>query len=402
MFLFQIVIFTALVLPLWTLISLIRNYNIAHTTGLPILISPVNPFNPFWILLRPYINPILSYLPFGTGEFTKYNYLGFAWRDKNHRHSAIGGAYIIVTPGQNQLIVGDATACNEIFKHHRDWPKNDAFNVPLNTFGPNVGTSAGDAWQRQRKITSVAFNERNNNLVWEEAVKQAKQMVSIWTLKNDSTPVTTTTEDFALFALHVLTGAGFGRSYDFDSPLKLPDFGHTMSYREALRGVVRNIFLTYAVSKAGGLSVFLPMNAKRLLTAIDEFKSYVQDLVDMERKSHSQGENTNSANLISTLVRASENEARVADEKSRYSLSNDEFLGNLFLFHIAGGDTAGGALSYAIGLLACTPEWQDWIKSELRRVFGDSEVQQDQYEEAFPQLKRCMAIMVSHTLLSLD
>ncbi|KAJ9607585.1 hypothetical protein H2200_007663 [Cladophialophora chaetospira] len=393
MFAFTILTLPFLVLPLWYLISLFSNYRLARTSKLPILISPVNPFNPFWILLRPYTNPVLSYLPFGLGRSTDYNYLGFAWKDKNRLHKRYGGAYIIVTPGQNQLIVGDATACNDIFKNHRIWPKNDAFNVPLNTFGPNVGTSEGDAWQRQRKITAVAFNERNNSLVWQEAVKQSRQMLATWVLKPESVGVTTTMDDFFLFALHVLTGAGFGRSYDYDSPLKKPDPGHSMSYREALRGVLGNIFITYAIAKAGSLSFLLPASGKRVQRAIAEFKLYMRELVDQERASYSQGKGTNAANLMSTLVRASESEARIANEKLRNSLTDEEFVGNLYIFNLAGHDTTAGTLTYAIGLLACFPEWQDWIKEELREVFGDGDVQENEYEAAFPRLRRCMAIM---------
>ncbi len=394
MFSFHIIALTILVLPLWMLISLLQNYKLARPSKLPILISPVNPFNPFWILLRPYINPLLSCLPFGLGSFAEYNYLGFAWRDKNRLHTLHGGAYIIVTPGQNQLIVGDAAACNDIFKNYRAWPKNAAFNEPLNTFGPNVGTAEGDAWQRQRKITAVAFNERNNSLVWEEAVKQTKQMLSTWVSKTDSIGVTSTAEDSYLFALHVLTGAGFGRSYDFDSPLKVPVLGHSMSYREALKGVMGNIFITYAIAKAGSFSVFLPASGKRVQRAIAEFRLYMKELVDNERTAYSQGEGTNAANLMSSLVRASESDARAIDEKSRNGLTDEEFLGNLFIFNVGGHDTTAGTLTYAIGLLACFPEWQDWIKEELSEVFGDGNVQEDVYEAAFPRLRRCMAIMV--------
>jgi cytochrome P450 len=398
MFSFYVVALTVLVLPLWGLVSLVQNYNIARTTRLPILISPVNPFNPFWILLRSYINPIFSSLPFGLGSFTDYNFLGFAWKDKGHLHALYGGAYIIVTPGQNQLIVGDADACNDIFKHYRQWPKNAAFNEPLNTFGPNVGTAEGDAWQRQRKITAVAFNERNNRLVWEEAIKQTRQMLSSWVLvSKKELGVTSTAEDNYLFALHVLTGAGFGRSYDFDSPLKVPDPGHTMSYREALKGVMGNIFITYAIVKARGLSIFLPASAKKVQRSIDEFKAYMLELVNKERTLYSQGEGTDAANLMSTLVRASENEARASDEKSRGSLTDEEFVGNLFIFNVAGHDTTAGTLTYAIGLLACNPELQDWIKAELTEVFGAGDVREDQYEAVFPRLKRCMAIMVRRT-----
>ncbi|KAK6379272.1 hypothetical protein LTS17_006190 [Exophiala oligosperma] len=389
---------TLIALPLlWTLVSLVQNYRTARSAKLPVLICPIDPFNPFWMLLRPYINPLLARLPFGLGAFTEYNHLGFMWRDQGRLHEVHGGAYMIVTPGLNQLVVADASAGTEILRSIHTWGKNPAFNEPLKTFGPSVATDEGDAWQRQRKITAVAFSERNNYLVWVEAVRQSRQMLAGWLTKRDV--VTSTAEDSYMAALHVLTGAGFGRSYDFDSPLTVPDPGHTMSYRDALWGAMANIFVTYAIAKLGRLSFLLPSSGKRVHRAIVELKMYMRELVDKERSSYSQGgggsanNTTLATNLMSSLVRASESEARTASGKSRNALTDEEFLGNLFIFNVAGHDTTAATLAYAIGLLACNPRWQDWIKCELDEVFGEREVTEDEYETAFPRLKRCLAIM---------
>ncbi|KAK5051955.1 hypothetical protein LTR84_002759 [Exophiala bonariae] len=390
--------------PIWTMVALYRNYRLAQGADLPILISPVNPFNPLWILSRPYLNPLLSRLPGVLSQSTRYNYLGWAWRDKNYLHTLHGPAFIIVTPGENQLIVGGADACDDLFKRYREWPKNPAFNDPLNTFGPSVGTAEGDAWKRQRKITTAAFNERNSSLVWSEAVKQARQMLHTW-VSTRGNEVTSTTEDTSLFALHVLTGAGFGISYDFDSSLKVPSHGHTVSYRDALRTVMDNIFITYFIASAGGLPSFiLPQKARDVLTAVNEFRSYMSEMVTQERNQHRKGEGASTANLMSSIIRASDDAARefaaakatVDASKApslRASLTDSEIWGNLFIYNVAGHETTAGALAYAIGLLACHPEWQDWLQPELNQVFGNGSVNKDQYHDAFQQLKRCHAIM---------
>lgn len=399
-------------LPLWAILALYRNYQLARTTHLPILISPVNPFNPLWILSRPFFNPLLSRLPGVLSQSTRYNYLGWAWRDKNYLHTIHGPVFIIVTPGENQLIVGGADACDDLFKHYREWPKNPAFNNPLNTFGPSVGTAEGDAWKRQRRITTAAFNERNSSLVWREAVKQATQMLGTWVSPRGN-EVTSTTEDTSLFALHVLTGAGFGMSYDFDSSLKVPSPGHSVSYRDALRTVMDNIFITYFIASAKGLPSFiLPRKARGVLTAVDEFKSYMSEVVAQERDQHRRGEGASTANLMSSIIRASDDAATESTAKAsvdarqasslRANLTDSEIWGNLFIYNVAGHETTAGTLAYAIGLLACHPEWQDWLQPELRQVFGNEPVNEDQYHDAFPQLKRCHAIMVSpsHALRS--
>jgi len=273
-----------------------------------------------------------------------------------------------VTPGENQLIVADANACDDLLKYYRQWPKNAAFNDPLNTFGHNVGTAEGDAWKRQRKITTVAFNERNSNLVWKESVKQAKQMLQTW-LSTGNRGVVNTPEDTSLFALHVLTGAGFGIIYDFESSLRVASPGHGVSYREALQTVLENVFFTYFIMSFNRLPKFLlPRKVQVVLTAATEFKSYMRQMLEQERKSHARGERPPTANLMSSIIRASDDAKTESTDQDamktnqapslRANLTVDEIWGNLFIYNLAGHDTTASTLAYAIALLACHPEWQ--------------------------------------------
>lgn len=50
----------------------------------------------------------------------------------------------------------------------------------LHVFGKNVDTVEGYDWQRHRRITAPAFNERKNNLVWLESLRQAVDMRDRW------------------------------------------------------------------------------------------------------------------------------------------------------------------------------------------------------------------------------
>src|SRR5437762_1881477 len=94
----------------------------------------------------------------------------------------------------------------------------------LDIYGRNVVTSEGAAWRLHRKITSRPFSERNNQLVHEESVRQALQMMESWDLKSHNGAVTIERSpsppkycqansrpktETMKFALHVITGAGF-------------------------------------------------------------------------------------------------------------------------------------------------------------------------------------------------
>jgi cytochrome P450 len=65
-------------------------------------------------------------------------------------------------------------------------------------------------------------------------------------------------------------------------------------------------------------------------------------------------------------------------------------------FTAAGFDTTANTLAFAVTLLAANPEWQTWIFEELDQVLPSDPTAEVDYKEIYPQLTRCMAIMVSN------
>jgi cytochrome P450 len=102
---------------------------------------------------------------------------------------------------------------------------------------------------------------------------------------------------------------------------------------------------------------------------------------------------------MSSLVHASDEAAR-AEEKgveSKGGLTDDDIYGNLLIYNIAGHETTANILAYAVAFLACYPQWQEWVGEEIDHVLvpeGDTK-EAEQYHKAFPELKRCLALMVS-------
>lgn len=56
-------------------------------------------------------------------------------------------------------------------------------------------------------------------------------------------------------------------------------------------------------------------------------------------------------------------------------------------------DTTANTISFAIAMLAGHPKVQDWLSEEINAVMGDEE--HPNYEETYPKLVRCLALMVS-------
>lgn len=391
------ILITLCALPCWTIYRIFVNYRKARRIGFPIVITPIDPFDPLWVVAGPYLAPLLSHLPFGLGDFTRYSYIGWAWKDGLAMHERYGDALAIVTPVENQVFVADAKAVEDVLVRRKDFTKKPALYAMLDIFGPSVTSVEGETWQRHRKITTPPFSERNSKLVWAESVRQAREMLQSW-LSKGSTGTIGTIEDTSLLALHVLTGAGFGMPYPFDSELKTPAAGHTLSYRDALRIVISNIFVTVMMGSAKVPSWLLPKRVAVVGEAMRDLKQYLVEMVTTEQAAHARGDAAG-ANLMSSLVHASEEAAR-ADEKgveSKAGLTDDEIYGNLLIYNIAGHETTANILAYAVAFLACYPQWQEWVGEEIDRVLGpegDSN-EAEQYHRTFPELKRCLALMVS-------
>lgn len=106
-----------------TALALFNNYQAALKSDLPIIISPVTPLNPFWVLFRRFERfRKLEWL----GRFTRYTYFGWAFDDKYAIHEELGGAFIIVTPTINEMVVADADAVNTMLANKKDFIKGGA------------------------------------------------------------------------------------------------------------------------------------------------------------------------------------------------------------------------------------------------------------------------------------
>lgn len=217
-------------------------------------------------------------------------------------------------------------------------------------------------------------------------------MLELW-LEHGARGTIDTVGDTATLTLHVLASAGFGVAYPFRKGLSTPQAGHSMTYREALLLVLQNIVLLAILPKQYLTLPVLPRGLRRLGEATEEFKSYMEEMLDKERVMISKRE-PGIGNLVSALIRASE-DASNGDGLSNHGLSEDEIYGNIFIYNLAGHETTANTLAFAIALLAAHPQWQSWISDELDSVLADSgKTGARDYEAVFPKLNRCLALMV--------
>lgn len=109
----------------WTVFSISSNYITARRISFPLIISPVTPLNPVWILTYRAFPWILSlkHLPFGLGRWAKCTYMGWTFHDKHALHHELGPLFVVVTPGGNEVSVADPQAAHAIFSRRKDFIK---------------------------------------------------------------------------------------------------------------------------------------------------------------------------------------------------------------------------------------------------------------------------------------
>lgn len=215
--------------------------------------------------------------------------------------------------------------------------------------------------------------------------------------------LTSTSDDVRTLALHVLAYAGFQKSYPFHSAAKGSEVKRPTTYRDALSIILRNVLVIMVLPARAFSLPFLPEKWTQIGWAIEEFKRYMLNEIADEKQLIAEGK-PGSGTLVSNLVRAGEERSESKQTSvgplngksyGTRALSNDEILGNIFVYNFAGHDTTAISLAYAMLLLVAHPEVQDWISEELNYYVPNEKCESWTYEANFPKLKRTLAVLVS-------
>ncbi|KAL8955419.1 MAG: hypothetical protein Q9183_006656, partial [Haloplaca sp. 2 TL-2023] len=165
------------------------------------------------------------------------------------------------------------------------------------------------------------------------------------------------------------------------------------SYRDSLSIILRNLLVIIVLPPIVFRIPFLPQKWQQIGSAVTNFKEYMLEQM-AEEQSLVQAGKQGSGTLISNLIRASDKKSGVPGRSEFKSLTVDEILGNIFVFNFAGHDTTAISLAYGTLLLVAHHEVQDWIGEELRFYLGEQESHEWDYDEVFPKLQRCLAVLL--------
>ena len=228
-------------------------------------------------------------------------------------------------------------------------------------------------------------------------------MLEYWSSKSS---IRSVADDTRTLSLHVMSSAGFGKSYPYQGADEPSGTEDSTSYKDSLKLILDNCIPLVVLGPKNLSKWWLPKRWKRIYQATVTFRNYMTRLYEEEKQAMLHAK-PRSNNLMTSLVRASQEMAQAAaadadagQEKGAVSrheqggLTENEIYGNIFVFNFAGHDTTAHTLAFGIVLLATRPDVQDWITEELHYVLGDRDPELWSYNAVFPSLKRCLAVLV--------
>lgn len=74
------------------------NYRAAKKMGLPVVVSPVNSRNVFWLLTQKYLAPIICAAPFGLGSWARFTIRGWLWENHEKMYQNLGKVWVQASP----------------------------------------------------------------------------------------------------------------------------------------------------------------------------------------------------------------------------------------------------------------------------------------------------------------
>lgn len=223
-------------------------------------------------------------------------------------------------------------------------------------------------------------------------------MLDTWTTPE---PLPAILPSLKTLTINVISHAGFGVSIPFNdtpdgssvSSTKLtspttPGPGHTMTFKTAVELITNDFRITMLTRLLPGWVIRrAPAGLQRIEKAYHEFGDYLRELLQGEKETPSEKEN-----LLSALNRSNEAERGVQGT----GLSDEEMIGNVFLFALAGHETTSVALEYVILNLALHPDKQEWLHSRIDEHLVNMPVDPREWNyEMFKTLTGPICVMVS-------
>lgn len=161
-FAIQVILGLAALYILHQTYSFYKNLQFARSTGLRYTVSPIYQNTTAYRIFQSILAPYLARLPFNLFPWMELGGFNAWWEHKRAPFEGLGDLFLMVSPGQTMVEVGDADVAFEVTQRRNDFPKPLHQYKILDIYGRNVVTTEGAEWRMHRKITGPPFSERIN------------------------------------------------------------------------------------------------------------------------------------------------------------------------------------------------------------------------------------------------
>jgi hypothetical protein len=230
---------------LGNILPLLRNIRIAKASGLRYVVVPWYIYN--FVTARLMSRTVLRVANKLLSEpsIASWRRLVVSIWPLKLRHAPFAGlgtdTFLTVAPGGIIVYTSDADVIAQIIARPSDFPKATQLYKTISIYGKNVVSADGAMWRRHRKLTSPAFTERNNQLVWKATLDRSQAMLSSWVQPDTSRrTIQQVRDDTMRLSLEVIGRAGLGQEMEWsedtrESEEKGFSNGHTMSFTSSLQ-----------------------------------------------------------------------------------------------------------------------------------------------------------------------
>ncbi|KAI8808395.1 cytochrome P450 [Cladochytrium replicatum] len=265
--------------------------------------------------------------------------------------------FAVVTPYSTEVYVANADIVREVaLSRVTEFSKPTQQYSALEIYGPNILTLEFDEWKRHRRVAAPQFSERMNGHAVGAAANTLKELFASW---GDEAEIIL---DKTLYevTLCILGETAFGVPFDLKSQGEVLE-GFTMGFQQCVRFVMGNVITI--LSLPPWIRVLPFETTRKYYRAVDEFKRHIERIIRTPIDESS----TNGA-LLRSLVKAV-----IDEEDPQRQLTDQELISSTFIFLVAGHETTANVLTYALGMMAINPEYQEILLQETRKVLQDDE-----------------------------
>ncbi|KAK3324444.1 putative cytochrome P450 oxidoreductase [Cercophora scortea] len=371
--------------------SLVRHVRAAKRIGLPYVILPMLETEIIAQLLTPILRKLYTdQLSDGTGwpRWCRFMIKDWSWEDRRRAHDEYGEVFLVVSPQGIICYSADAAMGWDVMNRRYDFTK------PRDKY-------KGSTYRFHLRMTAPSFADGTgvNDLVWQETARQTRLLMGNWAAKKHTKGLV---EDVGAVTLGVISRAGFGKRVEsvHEQSQDVPD-GYEISFLTGLEIIARHILAILVFP-----NWFLDLTPwSHASSAKRQLEKYLRAMIRRENGSRpletvEEGELGSQANLLDAIVEAAREDAKrqaKGDAKDRKKgFTEDEVMGNLFIYLLAGYETTANSIYYGLLALAAWPEVQTKVIEEIDRVYEEAAAEGRSaltYRDDFPKLEYTFGFM---------